>query len=70
MKGEKDGLLIGDSYPYPLFSVLDTQQRVALFTGAAALMTGSTVMLQWLYGKLNGLTTTPRRSVPGNVKGE
>jgi hypothetical protein len=33
-------------------------------------MTGSTVMLQWLYGKVNGLTAAEKRSVPGNVKGE
>jgi len=41
-----------------------------LFTGAAATMTGSTVMLQWLYGKVNGLTAAEKRSVPGNMKGE
>ena len=58
------------SYPYPLFAALDTTQRLALFTGAAALMTGSTVLLQWLYGRLNGLTVAEKRSVPGNIKGE
>jgi hypothetical protein len=59
-----------NSYPYPLFEVLDTTGRVVLFTGAASLMTGSTVLLRWLYGKVNGLTAAEKRSVPGNVKGE
>lgn len=59
-----------NSYPYPLFAALDTTGRIVLFTGAASLMTGSTVMLRWLYGKVNGLTAAEKRSVPGNVKGE
>jgi hypothetical protein len=57
-------------YPYPLFSALDTPQRIVLFIAAAATMTGSTAMLQWLYGRVNGLTGAEKRSVPGNVKGE
>ncbi|ROT36845.1 hypothetical protein SODALDRAFT_298481 [Sodiomyces alkalinus F11] len=41
-------------YPYPIFAVLDTAQRVVLFTFSASLMTGSTVLLKWLYGRING----------------
>lgn len=58
------------SYPYPLFGQLDTTQRVALFTGAALTMTGSTVVLQWLYGRINGLKGAEKRSTPANIKGE
>jgi len=43
------------SYPYPLFELLSTSQRVGLFTFAAALNATSSIMLKWLYGKLNGL---------------
>ncbi|KAI1328279.1 FAR-17a/AIG1-like protein [Xylariaceae sp. FL0255] len=42
-------------YPYPIFDVLSTWQRALLFTFSALLMTGSTMLLKWLYGKLNGL---------------
>lgn len=59
-----------NSYPYPLFDAVDTTGRVLVFTGAAVLMTGSTIMLRLLYGKVNGLTAVEKRSVPGNVKGE
>ncbi|RFU31346.1 hypothetical protein B7463_g4995, partial [Scytalidium lignicola] len=41
-------------YPYPLFAQLDTPQRIILFGIAAVTMTASTVMLQWLYGMVNG----------------
>ncbi|KAJ9157191.1 Integral membrane protein [Pleurostoma richardsiae] len=44
-----------DEYPYPLFGLLNTQQRVLLFTFSAVLMTGSTMALKWLYGKVNGI---------------
>lgn len=33
-------------------------------------MTGSTIMLQWLYGKVNGLQGAEKRSTPNNIKGE
>lgn len=62
--------LMRNSYPYPLFEVLDTPRRILLFAGAAAMMTGSTIMLRWLYRKVNRLSATEKRSVPGNVKGE
>ena len=62
--------LMRNSYPYPLFEVLDTPRRILLFAGAAAMMTGSTIMLRWLYRKVNRLSAREKRSVPGNVKGE
>lgn len=61
---------VDTSYPYPLMEQLSTVQRVILFGAAALLMTGSTVMLKWLYGKVNGLQGEEKRSTPGNVKGE
>ncbi len=61
----------GDSYPYPLFELLTTTQRVGLFTGAAMLMTISTIVLKWLYQQLNGnLSGRAGRSNPANLKGE
>ncbi|GAW12273.1 hypothetical protein ANO14919_016360 [Xylariales sp. No.14919] len=42
-------------YPYPIFDILDTWQRATLFAFSAFLMTGSTMLLKWLYGKINGL---------------
>ena len=42
------------SYPYPIFQLLTTQQRVFLFAFSAVLMTGSTVVLKRLYHVLNG----------------
>ncbi|KAK0618593.1 FAR-17a/AIG1-like protein [Bombardia bombarda] len=42
-------------YPYPIFDILQTWQRVLLFTVSAVLMTGSTMLLKWLYGKINGI---------------
>jgi hypothetical protein len=37
---------------------------------AALTMTGSTIMLQWLYGRVNGLQGKEKRSHPNNIKGE
>ena len=59
-----------NSYPYPLFGQLDTTQRAILFTLAALTMTGSTAMLKWLYGRVNGLQGAENRSKPTNIKGE
>jgi len=42
-------------YPYPIFDLLSTWERVMLFTISACLMTGSTMALKWVYGKLNGI---------------
>ena len=59
------------SYPYPLFELLTTPQRIGLFTGAAFVMTGSTVVLRWLYQQLNGnLGRRAGRANPANLKGE
>lgn len=44
-----------DRYPYPIFEILNTWQRVLLFTFSALLMTGSTMTLKWVYGKINGI---------------
>ncbi|KAK3330246.1 FAR-17a/AIG1-like protein [Apodospora peruviana] len=41
-------------YPYPIFELLETWQRVLLFTFSAVLMTGSTLALKWVYGTING----------------
>ncbi|TKA25903.1 hypothetical protein B0A50_05658 [Salinomyces thailandicus] len=41
-------------YPYPLFEILSTPQRVGLFAFAALLMTISTVTLRWMYAQVNG----------------
>lgn len=41
-------------YPYPLFDKLNSTQRVALFGGSAVVMTGSTIMIKWLYRRING----------------
>jgi hypothetical protein len=42
-------------YPYPLFALLSTGQRILLFTSSAVLMTGSTMALKWVYGTVNGI---------------
>lgn len=42
-------------YPYPLFALLDTWQRVGLFGFSALLMAGSTSTLVWLYSVVNGV---------------
>jgi len=54
-------------YPYPLFAMLAPAQRVALFSGSAAVMAANTLSLKWLYGRVNGLG---RASVetPGRLK--
>lgn len=35
--------------------LISTWQRVILFVVSASLMTGSTMALKWLYGKVNGI---------------
>lgn len=44
-----------DRYPYPIFTVLTTPQRVALFTFSGITCAASTMGLKWLYGKINGI---------------
>ncbi|KAK2628278.1 hypothetical protein QTJ16_002924 [Diplocarpon rosae] len=57
-------------YPYPLFGELSTIPRICLFTGAALLMTGSTVMLQKLCTLVNGRQPADTSRAPSNVKEE
>lgn len=52
-------------YPYPLFALMDTNQRIALFVGSAVFMTLSTVILKWLYVRVNGVD---KESRSGNIK--
>lgn len=52
-------------YPYPLFVILDTTQRAGLFLGSAIVMTLSTVILKWLYGRVNGVED---ESQPGHIR--
>ncbi|KAK3695245.1 FAR-17a/AIG1-like protein [Podospora appendiculata] len=47
-------------YPYPIFELLATWQRVLLFTFSAVLMTGSTMLLKFVYGKINGIEEMKR----------
>lgn len=42
-------------YPYPLFDLLATWQRVLLFSGSAVVMTGSTMALKFAYSIVNGV---------------
>lgn len=53
---------IYDRYPYPLFEILATWQRVLLFTASAVLMTGSTAVLKWVYGTINGIEEMKRNA--------
>ncbi|KAM3415023.1 hypothetical protein BST61_g10160 [Cercospora zeina] len=63
-------------YPYPIFDLLDTPQRIGLFAASALLMTLSTSLLMWLYAVINGRDVgglaggNVQRSRSGNVKGE
>ncbi|CAK7265793.1 hypothetical protein SEPCBS119000_001693 [Sporothrix epigloea] len=43
-------------YPYPIFQLLTTQQRIVLFAISAVLMTASTLALKQLYHYINGRT--------------
>jgi hypothetical protein len=51
-------------YPYPLFALLDNTQRVGLFGASAALMAINTVVIKWVYARVNGVQS----SRPGKVK--
>jgi len=48
-------LTLANRYPYPIFDILSTWQRGMLFTFSSIVMSGSTMALKWLYGKLNGV---------------
>ena len=54
-------------YPYPLFTMLDTTQRIGLFSVSALLMAVVTAVLKWLYGLVNGKAAI--RTGSGSVKG-
>ncbi|KAH7196943.1 FAR-17a/AIG1-like protein [Fusarium flagelliforme] len=49
-------------YPYPLFELLTTGQRIAFFTFAAALIVASASGLKWLYGRVNGYETAQKEA--------
>ncbi|ORY62264.1 FAR-17a/AIG1-like protein [Pseudomassariella vexata] len=61
-------------YPYPIFELLSTWQRALLFISSASLMTGSTMLLKWLYGKLNGIERFQKEAITNpagfHTKGE
>ncbi|KOS16680.1 UPF0641 membrane protein [Escovopsis weberi] len=50
------------SYPYPLFEILSTWQRAALFACSAVIATASIMASKWLYARVNG------SGVPGKAK--
>lgn len=43
------------TYPYPLLEQLSTWHKLFLCIITAALMTGSTIALKWVYGRFNGV---------------
>ena len=56
-------------YPYPIFELLPTSGRVALFSFSAIVMALSTITLKLLYGRVNGFgIKAPPQSRPGNIK--
>lgn len=52
-------------YPYPIFDILSIWQRAMLFAFSAVLMTGSTIGLKWLYGKVNGIEHFQKNPIGG-----
>jgi hypothetical protein len=42
-------------YPYPLLALLSTWQKLFLGVVCVALMTCSTMILKWVYGRVNGV---------------
>ncbi|KAF2141746.1 uncharacterized protein K452DRAFT_287706 [Aplosporella prunicola CBS 121167] len=57
-------------YPYPLFAVLDTRDRVLLFAAAAVVMAASMMALTYAYALVNGKEEESLRADerPGHVK--
>ncbi|KAH9908676.1 FAR-17a/AIG1-like protein [Xylariomycetidae sp. FL2044] len=57
-------------YPYPIFDILSTWQRAFLFTFSALMMSTSTMILKWFYGKVNGIESFKREAVrdPAGVR--
>jgi len=64
-----------DFYPYPIFAILTTSQRIGLFAFSALLMAISTGGLVWLYSVVNGndykkeYKGDPKKARSGDVKG-
>jgi len=52
--------LLNGWYPYPLLSLLSTWQKLSLCVISAALMTGSTMVLKWVYGRIYGVEELKR----------
>ena len=42
-------------YPYPIFEMLDKTQRTLLFAGSAVVMAANTLVLKWVYVRINGV---------------
>ncbi|KAK4500524.1 hypothetical protein PRZ48_008713 [Zasmidium cellare] len=63
-------------YPYPIFEILNTTQRVGLFAFSALLMTTATALLVWLYAVVNGkeiedvVNGDLKKVKSGNLKGQ
>lgn len=53
-------------YPYPIFEMLDTKQRIGLFAASGFICTLSLWALQWTYVKVNGVGRP--KSYAGAVK--
>jgi hypothetical protein len=53
-------------YPYPLFDVLTTSNRITLFVGSAVVMTLNAALLTYVYSRVNGRDWA--RAKPGAVK--
>ena len=63
-------LTMPSRYPYPLFAKLDALQRVLLFSVAAMLMTASSILLKWMYGKINGIEQLQKEALMSSIKTE
>ncbi|THC93546.1 hypothetical protein EYZ11_006973 [Aspergillus tanneri] len=45
-------------YPYPIFEQVPFEGRIGLFVLSALVMALSTIMLKWVYGRVNGFETS------------
>jgi hypothetical protein len=62
-------MLLLNRYPYPLIGLLSSLQKVYLGLSSAALMTGSTMLLKWVYRQINR-PGEPFASVSNRAKAE
>lgn len=46
---------ISGFYPYPIFSILSTPQRIGLFAGSGVAMWAVGAGLRWCYQAINGI---------------